>query len=346
MDNFLLHAITNELHTALTGQRLGKVYQLGATDLLLNFRLRDGRWLCISTDPQRLALYLTTRGPRQFFAEARQDTGFPALLKKHLSGAQLLGVEKLGYDRVVTFTFAAENEAGQPVQRALVVSLIGRAANVLLLEDQNILASLRTQPVAPESYREPAPPLDKLDPFLVEAATLGKLADETAGGLAAAVQQHLLGFTPLYAAELAHRAAHTNAHTGAHAALTALLHELFEQPPQPHLYAAAPLAEVQRNPDLLITLSPISLTHLTAPHIIPFPSVNQAADAYFTLLEERRALHGLRQQLHSQLSAKLKKQRALLANLTREMRRRDVRYGLETMCIGGGQGIAAVFEKA
>ncbi len=34
----------------------------------------------------------------------------------------------------------------------------------------------------------------------------------------------------------------------------------------------------------------------------------------------------------------------ILANLLREMKRRDVRYGLETMCIGGGQGIAAVFE--
>lgn len=35
----------------------------------------------------------------------------------------------------------------------------------------------------------------------------------------------------------------------------------------------------------------------------------------------------------------------LLTTLLREMDRRDVRYGLETMCIGGGQGIAAVFES-
>jgi acetyl-CoA C-acetyltransferase len=28
------------------------------------------------------------------------------------------------------------------------------------------------------------------------------------------------------------------------------------------------------------------------------------------------------------------------------MQRRAVRYGLETMCIGGGQGLAAVFERA
>jgi acetyl-CoA C-acetyltransferase len=36
----------------------------------------------------------------------------------------------------------------------------------------------------------------------------------------------------------------------------------------------------------------------------------------------------------------------ILANLMRELKRRDGKYGLETMCIGGGQGIAAVFEAA
>ena len=36
----------------------------------------------------------------------------------------------------------------------------------------------------------------------------------------------------------------------------------------------------------------------------------------------------------------------ILANLLRELQRRDGRFGLETMCIGGGQGIAAIFESA
>ena len=35
----------------------------------------------------------------------------------------------------------------------------------------------------------------------------------------------------------------------------------------------------------------------------------------------------------------------ILATLLREMDRRGVRYGLETMCIGGGQGLAAIFER-
>ncbi len=36
----------------------------------------------------------------------------------------------------------------------------------------------------------------------------------------------------------------------------------------------------------------------------------------------------------------------ILADMAHEMERRGSRYGLETMCIGGGQGIAAVFERA
>jgi acetyl-CoA C-acetyltransferase len=35
----------------------------------------------------------------------------------------------------------------------------------------------------------------------------------------------------------------------------------------------------------------------------------------------------------------------IMTTLLRELRRRGARYGLETMCIGGGQGMAAVFEN-
>ena len=35
----------------------------------------------------------------------------------------------------------------------------------------------------------------------------------------------------------------------------------------------------------------------------------------------------------------------ILTTMMRELERRNARYGLETMCIGGGQGIAAIFER-
>jgi acetyl-CoA C-acetyltransferase len=35
----------------------------------------------------------------------------------------------------------------------------------------------------------------------------------------------------------------------------------------------------------------------------------------------------------------------MVGTLARELTRREGRYGLATMCIGGGQGLAAIFER-
>jgi acetyl-CoA acyltransferase len=35
----------------------------------------------------------------------------------------------------------------------------------------------------------------------------------------------------------------------------------------------------------------------------------------------------------------------LAATILREMARRNVKYGLVTMCVGGGQGAAGIFER-
>jgi acetyl-CoA acyltransferase len=34
-----------------------------------------------------------------------------------------------------------------------------------------------------------------------------------------------------------------------------------------------------------------------------------------------------------------------MVSLIREMKRRKVKYGLVTMCVGGGQGAAGIFEN-
>src|SRR5262249_43607594 len=112
MDNFLLQTVVNELEPLLRGHRLGKIYQVGATDLAIDLYLRDRRRLMISTDPQRLALYLTARNPKQLGDDSRSDTAFVALVKKYLGRSRLATVEKLGYDRVIYFEFDVRDEDG------------------------------------------------------------------------------------------------------------------------------------------------------------------------------------------------------------------------------------------
>src|SRR5687767_12841464 len=135
MDNFLLQIIVNELGMRIGGHRIGGIYQIGSTDLAVDFYAPNERWLMISTDPQRLAFYLTARNPKQGADELRSDTAFVALARKHLGGARLATVEKLGYDRVASLEFSIKDKAGKITRRKLVASLTGRSANILLVED-------------------------------------------------------------------------------------------------------------------------------------------------------------------------------------------------------------------
>jgi predicted ribosome quality control (RQC) complex YloA/Tae2 family protein len=322
MENFTLHAIAIELSSLLAGQRLGKIYQLGATDLAFDFRLRDGRLLALSTDPQRLALYLTARGVRQLEGDPRTDAAFALLVKKHLGGARLTGLEHLGYDRVVRFDFAAENEAGEEVRRALIVELTGPSANVFVTGAGRVLAELRERKQAEgedaaPAYREPQPPADKVDPFDCPPEKLAALIEQSSGLVAAAARKHLLGFGPLYAQELTARAKHEPPA----AALAGLLDELFNRPPSPSVYSSAPLDELKRSvgaDSFALAFAPVELIHQRGQTLARFPTVNEAADAYFTLLDERRSFLAERQRLASAVSARLKKQRALLAKLRQE----------------------------
>ncbi len=318
MENFTLHTIAAELTTLLVGHRIGKIFQLGTTDLAVDFRLRDGRWLRIATDPQRLALYLTARSVRQLEIEARADTPFAALSKKYLSGARVVAVEGLGYDRVVRVSLFVEEEDSPEIPRELVIQLIGRSANVLVLENNRILASLRErQTEAEETYHEPLPPADKIDPFYCSAEKLATLIEVSEGDCIAAAQTNLIGFGLLYATELAARAQQQPPAD----ALAQLLDELFAQPLHPAVYSSAPLDEMRHNlggEEFTITLAPIEMIHLRHLHRTAFASINQAADACFTLQDERRSFLAARQQAEAQLNTRLKKLQALAKNLTRE----------------------------
>lgn len=306
----------------LTGHRLGKIYQIGATDLAIDFHLRSGlrneRWLMISTDPQRLAFYLTARNPKQFGDELRSDTAFAALVKKYLGGARLAAVEKLGYDRVINFDFDAEDEDGRTTRRRMIVTLTGRAANVLLTEQSRIIASLRERDETITNYVEPAPPDDKLDPFLCSPEKLDGLIAASGGDVAEAAQKHLIGFSAIYARELAQRAQREKPDE----ALRSLLSDLFESPPKPTIYSSSAIDELKREigrDEFNLVLSPIELESLSGQRQTGFPAVNEAANACFALIDERRRFLALKQKINSHLSSQLKKRRALAANLKREL---------------------------
>jgi len=325
MDNFLLQIIVNELGMRLGGHRVGGIYQIGATDLAIDFYAPNERWLMISTDPQRLAFYLTARNPKQGGDEPRSDTAFVALARKHLGGSRLAAAEKLGYDRVIHLEFNVKDKDGKAARRKLVVALTGRSANVLLTEDSRVLASLREHDETISQYVPPAPPPDKFDPFHCSAEKLDELTAAADGDLAEAARR-LIGFSPAYARELAARARRE----APDEALRGLLSDLCESPPKPTLYSppappagpGAGMDELKREigrDDFDLVLSPIELESLSDWSALRFGDVIEAADAYFALIEERRRFFALKRKLRSHILSRLRQRRDLLNHLARDL---------------------------
>jgi predicted ribosome quality control (RQC) complex YloA/Tae2 family protein len=145
MNDQLIADIVAELAPALAGRMLGKVWQLSRVSLVVDFRLSDGRYLFISTDPASPRLYAVARTVRELEKQSMSPSNFVQTLRKHLGGARLLGIHKDAGERVVRFAFASYDAVGDAQDWTLIAQLTGRAANLLLLDATGrIVDTLRT----------------------------------------------------------------------------------------------------------------------------------------------------------------------------------------------------------
>jgi predicted ribosome quality control (RQC) complex YloA/Tae2 family protein len=315
MDLFFLHSIVAELTVLLVGRRLLRAYQSGDKDLAIDFNLRDGRWLSISTDQSQLTLHLTANNPRTSLHDPRTDTAFISLLRKYLKSAILVAIDTLGYDRVVRCEFEALDDQEQPVRRRLIIQLTGRAADVIILEGSTVLASLRQRDYT-LGYSLPSPPDHFFDPFLLNAVQWGEIIAENGNDISRAARR-LIGFTDQYAQELM-KLAESSSYDEA---LRKLLSRFEADPPMPVVYSDLTLeqaaSEIGRG-DIQIVLSPVELFHLDHLIATPFASANEAADRWFTLRQKRNDFIAHRQQAISLLSQKLKKLESLRQKLQAE----------------------------
>jgi predicted ribosome quality control (RQC) complex YloA/Tae2 family protein len=161
MNDETIRAIVEELRPQLLGRVMGKVFQLSRTSLAVDFRLSDGRYLYVSVDPALdPRLYLIARRVRDLEKQSLPPSSFVLALKKHLSGAELVALDKDEHDRIVRFNFKARDAIGDVQERTLIAQLTGRAANLLLLNEHGyIIDTLRSLKGEGQEAGEPyAPP--------------------------------------------------------------------------------------------------------------------------------------------------------------------------------------------
>jgi len=209
LDAICLSGVVRELREAVLGLRIEKIQQ-PARDLVV-LSLRGGKRLLLCAGASQARIHLT--------GIARENPAAPPmfcmLLRKHLGGGRLSGLDQPALERVVILTVDIMDELGEPGRRRLVLECMGRYSNLILLDGQDrIIDCLRRvdlemsekRQVLPGLFYRLPPAQEKGDPLAIGAAEFHTLLDAAPHGTDAAkwLLDHFFGLSPLVCRELAH----------------------------------------------------------------------------------------------------------------------------------------------
>ena len=133
LDAICLSAVAEELRAAVLGGKIDKIYQPVRDEIVMAVRgSRENVKLLLSASPNHPRVQLTR------ITRENPDTPpmFCMLLRKHLTGARILDITQPPVERLVEFKLECLDELGDRVERRLVVELMGRSANLILLDGE------------------------------------------------------------------------------------------------------------------------------------------------------------------------------------------------------------------
>jgi len=169
-DAYFLSAVLHEIRANALGGKVEKIHQPSRDTVILHLKCADSRQkLLFGVSPTAPRLHLTAASPEN----PPEPPMFCMLLRKHLSGARLVGVSQIPMERWAEFTFDCIDEMGDPVQKKLVAELMGRTCNLYLLgADDRIIDCLRRvgldetakRPALPGMYYQTPEPIEKKNP--------------------------------------------------------------------------------------------------------------------------------------------------------------------------------------
>jgi len=134
VDNETLEKIVSELDGLLPDRFLGRIFQLSANSLALDFGLKHEGFLFVSVDPAAPRIYLIKRSVRELEKASTPPLHFAQAMRASLGGGKLVSISKDDNERIVRFTFSVIDELGNSRDWTLVAQLTGRSANLFLLD--------------------------------------------------------------------------------------------------------------------------------------------------------------------------------------------------------------------
>ena len=157
-DGFTTRALQKELSEKLTGARIYRIVQSAADELLLTLRPEASRGggqvrLLLCADATLPLVYLTSQNK----PAPNTAPTFCMLLRKYLQNGKIVSVTQPGLERILRFEVEHLNEMGDLCRHVLVIELMGKHSNIILLDDDVILDSIKHISQMVSSVREVLP---------------------------------------------------------------------------------------------------------------------------------------------------------------------------------------------
>ena len=213
LDAIYLSALTAELKEKLEGGRIDKVQQPERDMLLLSLRSKgENLRLLLAAGTGNARVHLTESS----FENPAEPPMFCMLLRKHLAGARIASVYQPDYERMLILELEGHDEMGFACQKKLVAEMIGRSANLILVDGEGrIVDCIRRMDFGGDAQRRMLPgmlyrlPPKQDKPPLLETDGAQQQAMIAGADRQQRVDQWLLnsfaGLSPLICRELAHR---------------------------------------------------------------------------------------------------------------------------------------------
>ncbi len=199
IDGIVLNKISTTL-SELCPFKINKINHLSDSEILLTCKSSRVKFqLLISCHSVYNRLQITSHEYRL----PSEPTAFVMLLRKHIEDATVVKISQVGLDRVVVFDLRLRNDLGDSIAMTLYIELMGKYANVILVDASNrIVDALKRIPpfennrrtITPTAQYVPIDAHDKKDPFSVFTIDPHQPI---------AAQFH--GFSPLLGREIEHR---------------------------------------------------------------------------------------------------------------------------------------------
>lgn len=173
-DACMMRASLSEFSHDFPDARVDKVFQPQNDEIDLLVHLgKNNRRLCFNVGPN---------APRLQLSDIAKENPMKApmlcmLLRKYLSGARIVAVEQVGFDRIAKFTLSCLDDMGFPTTKYIVCEIMGKYANLILLDaDEKIVTAMKIVDFAASTVRQVLPGLkyqvpaspDKRSPLVID----------------------------------------------------------------------------------------------------------------------------------------------------------------------------------